>query len=96
MAYVNLWGSKDFLLYAPAAGTGSRTGKPNSDYWIFELDYLPWWRPFVTKFTLQYTAYTKFNGASNDYDGNPGDTLPYPRRSASFNNTLYLLVWQTF
>ena len=104
VAYVNLWGSKDFLLYVPGAGSGSRTGKPNSDYWIFELDYVPWWKQFVTKFTLQYTAYSHFNGARSNYDGNaggsaltpPSDTFPYPRRNASFNNTLYLLAWQTF
>jgi hypothetical protein len=104
VAYVSLWGSGDPVLYAPGAGTGFRTGKPNSDYWIFELDYVPWWRPFVTKFTLQYTVYSHFNGARNRYDGNAGDpangilsdTFPYSRRNASQNNTLYLLIWQTF
>ena len=116
VAYVNLWGSRNFGsydptgatspigLYGPGAGTGSRTGKPNSDYWIFELDYVPWWKLFVTKFTLQYTAYSHFNGARSNYDGNaggsalapPSDTFPCPRRNAPFNNTLYLLAWQTF
>jgi hypothetical protein len=104
VAYVNLWGSGDPVLYAPGAGTGFRTGKPNSDYWIFELDYMPWWRSLVTKFTLQYTVYSHFNGARDRYDGNagdpangiPSDTFPFPRRNASQNNTLYLLIWQTF
>jgi hypothetical protein len=104
VAYVNLWGSGDPVLYGPGAGTGFRTGKPNSDYWIFELDYVPWWKKFVTKFTLQYTVYNRFNGARSKYDGNAGDpangvppdTYPFSRRNASFNNTLYLLVWQTF
>jgi hypothetical protein len=104
IAYVNLWGSGDPVLYGPGAGTGFRTGKPNSDYWIFELDYVPWWKQLVTKFSLQYTVYNRFNGARSKYDGNvvdpatgaPTDTYPFPRRSASQNNTLYLLVWQTF
>lgn len=96
IAYVNLWGNLDPLLNPVGAGTGSRTGKPNSDYWIFELDYVPWWTQLVTKFTLQYTVYSHFNGARSFYDGNPGDTAPFPRRNASDNNSLYLLVWQTF
>ena len=104
VAYVNLWGSGDPVLYSPGAGTGFRTGKPNSDYWIFELDYVPWWKQLVTKFTLQYTVYSRFNGARSKYDGNAGDpangvppdTYPFSRRNASSNNSLYLLVWQTF
>ena len=104
VAYVNLWGSGDPVLYGPGAGTGFRTGKPNSDYWIFELDYVPWWKQLVTKFSLQYTIYNRFNGASSKYDGNPGDpangvppdTYPFSRRNASSNNSLYLVIWQTF
>jgi hypothetical protein len=104
VAYVSLWGSGDPYLYTPGAGTGFRTSKPNSDYWIFELDYVPWWKKFVTKFTLQYTAYSHFNGGRSRYDGNGNDpvngvlsdTFPYGRRSASQNNSLYLLIWQTF
>ena len=64
----------------------------------------PWWKQFVTKITLQYTAYSHFNGSRSLYDGNganidagtPADTFPFPRRNASANNSLYLLVWQTF
>jgi len=114
IAYVNLWGSRNFGtfdpaadpfgLYGPGAGTGSRVGKPNSDWWIFELDYIPWWKQFVTKVTLQYTVYSRFNGSRSLYDGNGAnpdagtvaDTFPFGRRNASFNNSLYLLVWQTF
>jgi len=36
-------------------------------------------------FLAQYTMYSTFNGASSNYDGYG--------RSASDNNTLYLLVW---
>ncbi len=94
VAYVYIWGSWDPLIYSPGAGDGSRTGKPNSDYWILEMDYVPWWK--YTKFTIQYTLYSRFNGARSFYDGNAGDTAPFPRRNASENNTLYLLIWQMF
>ncbi len=116
IAYFNLWGSRNFGspdvtgatppigLYGPGAGTGFRTGKPNSDWWVFELDYMPWWKIFVTKITLQYTVYSHFNGSRSLYDGNaggsaltpPSDTFPFGRRNASNNNSLYLLIWQTF
>jgi hypothetical protein len=104
IAYNSIWGKWDPLLYAPGAGTGSRTGKPNSDWWVFELDYVPWWKQFITKITLQCTVYSHFNGARSLYDGNagasaltpPSDTFPYSRRNASANNSLYLLIWQTF
>ena len=106
IAYVSLWGSRNwgtfdptgdpYGLYGPGAGTGSRTGKPNSAYWIFELDYVPWWQKFVTKFTLQYTVYSHVNGARSRYDGSPAETFPYAPRRASYNNNLYLLIWQVF
>jgi hypothetical protein len=34
---------------------------------------------------VQYTGYTKFNGAKNNYDGEG--------RNAGDNNTLYTSVW---
>ncbi len=119
IAYNNMWGSHNWGpdptntfpigLYGPGAGTGFRTGKPNSDWWVFELDYVPWWqwnKSGVTKFTLQYIAYSHFNGSRSLYDGNGAspdingtlvaDTFPFPRRNAAQNNSLYLLIWQTF
>jgi hypothetical protein len=78
-------GSTDAIRYAPANVTGSATGSPDSRGWMAELDYLPWQN---VKFALQYTAYTKFNGASTNYDGSG--------RNASDNNTIYLLAWFNF
>ena len=40
------------------------------------------------KIALQYTAYNRFNGGSNNYDG--------AGRNASDNNTVYLLGWINF
>lgn len=64
---------------------GSLTGKPNSNGFIFQLEYLPWYN---TKFTLQYITYNKFDGSISNYDG--------AGRNARNNNTLYLLIWLNF
>ncbi len=82
LGFFNTTGDADPGLYAPAAVDGSRTGKPDSRGWIAELDYLPWEN---TKFALQYTAYDRFNGASNNYDGFG--------RDAADNNSLYFNAW---
>jgi hypothetical protein len=43
-------------------------------------------RPFANaRVGLQYTVYTKYDGASTNYDGTG--------RNASDNNTLYLFLW---
>jgi hypothetical protein len=82
------FGSRDTGLYAPDPVDGSKNGLPNSTGVILQAAYLPpiWDRR--TKFVVQYTIYSNFNGAGSDYDGFG--------RSASDNNTLYVLVWQMF
>lgn len=85
LGYFNISGSNDNKLFSSTSVTGSRTGSPDSNGLIAELSYLPWYN---TKFSLQYTMYNKFNGASNNYDGFG--------RNAADNNTLYLLVWLCF
>ena len=64
---------------------GSATGRPDSNGWVSEFDYLPWQN---VKLALRYTAYQKFNGASHNYDGFG--------RNASDNNSLFLLAWVLF
>ena len=81
----DITGGMDNLLYAPAAVVGSLTYSPASRGYISELNYLPW---LNTKLQLQYVRYSKFNGLSTNYDG--------AGRSASDNNTLYLLGWVNF
>ncbi len=63
----------------------SLTGKPDSNGIIAQLGYMPWYN---TRFTIQYTMFNKFDGSSSNYDGSG--------RSASNNNTLYLLAWINF
>lgn len=85
LGFFAISGDADTLLYAPAPVFGSATGKPNSGGVVAEVQFMPW---INTRFSLQYVAYQKFNGASSDYDG--------AGRKASDNNTLYALVWLMF
>lgn len=78
-------GSTDALLYASGPVTGSLLNDPKTSGFIGEFDFNAWQN---TRLGLQYTAYSNFNGASNNYDG--------AGRNASGNNTLYFLVWVVF
>lgn len=91
VAFFDIWGSKDLGVY----GGDSANGSPDSDGFIFELDYTPfgkedsWLQPWINaRFGLQYVLYDKFNGARDNYDGAGAD--------ASDNNTLYLFTWWAF
>lgn len=83
-------GDSDALLY------GSRTGSPDSDGWVFQLDYLPlnkrggpaFWPHSNVKLSLQYTLYRRFDGSQKNFDG--------AGRDASDNDTLYLQAWIAF
>jgi len=83
-------GSRDAVLY------GTRTGRPGSAGWIFQLNWLPWnaaggpsfWPYSNVKFSLQYTLYTSFDGSTSNFDGNG--------RDAHDNNTLFLEAWLAF
>ncbi len=61
-----------------ANGPWGTSNKPDSSYWMAEYDYVPW---LNTRFSLQYTAYNKVNGATS---------------GASDSNTLYALAWFMF
>jgi hypothetical protein len=95
VAWQKTWGTADPVLYAPAPLTGSANGKPNSNEFIFEADYVPfgkadsWAGPWVNlKLGIQYTLYTQFNGGGSNYDGFG--------RNAGDNNALYLFAWMIF
>lgn len=83
-------GGADSVLYNNGANN-----RPDSTGYTLQADYTPFGKagtfayPFVNmRFFVQYTAYTKFNGLSNNYDGTG--------RNASDNNTLYSGVWFAF
>jgi hypothetical protein len=91
LGYFETTGSRDRGLYGPA----SLTGSPDTAGWIAELDYYPFnrggpefWRQLNFKVGLQYTAYTKYDGAASNYNG--------LGRNAGDNNSLFLYVWSLF
>ncbi|HUY02827.1 MAG TPA: hypothetical protein VMV33_06040 [Rhodocyclaceae bacterium] len=73
------------LGYFSTTGSSDISATTDTTGWTAELDWIPYQN---TKLALQYTAYNKFNGASDNYDGTG--------RNASDNNTLYLLGWINF
>lgn len=79
LGYFNTSGSSDATLYSPANGFA---GNPDTRGYIVQATYLPWQN---IQFGVQYTGYTKFNGASSNYDG--------AGRNASDNNLLYVYGW---
>ncbi len=72
-------GTSDLTLYPSAAVTGNANGDPRGAGYIANFTYWPWQNLLLA---AQYTGYTRFNGAQNNYDG--------AGRSASANNTIYL------
>lgn len=82
LGFFNTTGSTDLLLYPQAAVVGSLANNPESRGYLGEINYLPW---LNVKLQLQYVRYTKFNGASTNYDGTG--------RSAADNDTVYVLGW---
>jgi hypothetical protein len=89
IAYFSTSGSTDPLLYTPSPVTGSANGSPDTNGYILEVNYLPW---LNTKLQAQYVGYQKFNGQNGN---NPGG-YDGSGRTASNNNTLYLLAWLNF
>ncbi|HUY82566.1 MAG TPA: hypothetical protein VMU92_12650 [Acidobacteriaceae bacterium] len=78
-------GTTDPVLYASAPVTGSFNGSPDTSGYAMQFAY---WPVQNIDINLNYTGYTKFNGAGTDYDG--------ANRNASDNNTVYMALWLTF
>lgn len=64
------------------------TGSPGNQFWVFELDYLPW---FNVRFLLQYNAYQVVHNNQN-----PFFLAGSPNPKASDNNTWVLGLWMDF
>jgi len=95
LGWVDTFGTRDALLYAPAPLTGSRTGRPDSKAFVAQADWTPfgksdsWGAPWANlRLGLQYTAYLQFNGAASNYDGFG--------RNANGNDTIYAFAWLAF
>lgn len=78
-------GSTDPVLYASVPVTGSFNGSPNTSGYTLQAAY---WPVQNIDISVNYTGYTKFNGASTNYDG--------ANRNASDNNTVYMALWLMF
>jgi hypothetical protein len=65
--------------------TGNLSGNPGTRGWTLEAFWMP---VQYLRIGAQYTAYTRFNGAANNYDGFG--------RNASDNDTLFLYLWGAF
>ena len=86
LAHLRIHGDNDRGLYPGGEPVGgSANGSPDSSAYIVELNWLPW---RDRRFTLQYTGYSRFNGARNNYDGFG--------RNAKDNDTWLLLGWFAF
>jgi hypothetical protein len=83
--YFNLSGTTNTLNYDPTRVYGNVSGNPGTAGTTFEL----FWTPIqYVRIGAQFTAYNKFNGASQNYDG--------AGRNASDNNSLFLYVWGAY
>jgi len=89
--YFKTSGDRDTLLYADSA-----TGSPLSEGFVLQANFMPWnkgggpaaWPRSNIKLSVQYTYYTRFNGARTDFDG--------AGTNARDNNTLYFEAWIVF
>jgi len=74
-------GTVDPLLYAQSPVTGSANGDPRGAGYVVNFSV---WPMQNLQLAVQYTGYTRFNGAAINYDG--------AGRNASGNNAMYLLA----
>jgi len=85
--FFDTWGSADPLLYA-----GNATSRPDSTGFVFQVDGTPFGvnptglgKRFNIRVGVQYTVYTKFNGASSNFNRFG--------RNAADNNALRVFFW---
>jgi hypothetical protein len=81
LGWFNTTGTSDALLYPPGAVSGNFNGDPRGAGYIANVSFWPWQN---LQLSAQYTGYTRFNGAQNNYDS--------AGRNASSNNTVYLVT----
>jgi len=81
LGWFDTGGTVDPLFYTQSAVSGSANGNPRGAGYIANFSVFPMQN---IQLGVQYTGYTRFNGAAIDYDG--------AGRNASGNNTWYLLA----
>jgi hypothetical protein len=83
--FFNLTGSTNTYYLDPTRVSGNASGNPGTQGSTLEV----FWTPIqYVRIGAQYTAYTRFNGASTNYDGSG--------RNASDNNSLFLYIWGAY
>ncbi|MGO9127749.1 MAG: hypothetical protein ACLP6G_23010 [Terriglobales bacterium] len=75
----NTGGTVNTALYTPGPVNGSANGDPRGAGYIANVSFWPWQN---LQLAAQYTAYTRFNGGTTNYDGS--------FRNAGGNSTIYL------
>jgi hypothetical protein len=88
LSYNQVTGRNDAGWYGtggPVDVTGNVSGSPDASYWIPEVFWIP---TQYVRVGAQYWHYTKFNGASSNYDGFG--------RNASDNDTLFFYIWGAY
>ena len=90
-----MYGSPDAVLYQPSPVGGSVSSRPNTQGYLAELAWVPFGKegsfgaPWLNlRVGLQFTAYSRFNGGVQNYDGYG--------RNASNNNAVFLYTWLAF
>jgi hypothetical protein len=73
------------IINSPRNINGSLSGNPATRGLTFETFWMP---TQYTRIGAQYTAYNRYNGASENYDGFG--------RNAKDNNTLFLYIWAAY
>jgi hypothetical protein len=85
LSFFNLTGTTDTGFVDTTRVTGNASGDPATR----GLTYEAFWTPVqYVRVGAQYTAYSKYNGASDNYDGSG--------RNARDNNTFFLYVWGAY
>ena len=92
VAYFNSVGNMNSTLYAPSPLFGSASGKPDTRYFMFQLECVPFGKadslahPWLNlRVGVQYSDFLRLNGGDSNYDGFG--------HSARDNNALFLYVW---
>ena len=85
LAFFNQTGTTNSALYDPTRVFGNISANPAIRGWTSEI----FWTPLqYLRIGLQYTLYSKYNGAAHNYDG--------AGRNASDNNSLFLYLWGAY
>ena len=85
LAHFSQTGTTNSALYDPTRVEGNISGNPAVAGWTYEA----FWTPIQNvRIGMQYTTYSKYNGASRNYDGFG--------RNAGDNNSLFFYIWGAY